>query len=219
MEPENSQQQIKSSRASVNKHNQQSSSSKMAPSALRSAFRVMPGLAQADVRQPLATLALTSNVEADLRLIRGQYSGHVTCLDQSEADLRPVDLSSRGQGPAAASKVTETHKPSQEQRSKLSRSRVKSAAAGGGSVKLKSSSSISSSSEPVNLPESVMRKRRLAANARERRRMDLLNQGFDRLRTVLPGLGPETPLSKFETLQMAQEYIAQLTQILSDTEA
>ena len=222
MDPENSQQQIKSSRASVNRHNQQSSSSKMAPSALRSAFRIMPGLAQADVRQPLATLALTSNVEADLRLIRGQYSGHVTCLDQSEADLRPVDLSSRGQGPAAASKVTKTHKPGQEQRSKLSRSRVKSAAAGGGSVKLKSSSSISSSSEPVNcvnLPESVIKKRRLAANARERRRMDLLNQGFDRLRTVLPGLGPETPLSKFETLQMAQEYIAQLTQILSDTEA
>ena len=64
------------------------------------------------------------------------------------------------------------------------------------------------------LPESVMKKRRLAANARERRRMDLLNQGFDRLRGVLPGLGPETQLSKYETLQMAQEYIAQLTQIL-----
>ena len=37
------------------------------------------------------------------------------------------------------------------------------------------------------IPESVMKKRRLAANARERRRMDLLNQGFDRLRNVLPG--------------------------------
>ena len=69
------------------------------------------------------------------------------------------------------------------------------------------------------MPDSVMKKRRLAANARERRRMDLLNQGFDRLRTVLPGLGPETPLSKLETLQMAQEYINQLTQILTDTEA
>ena len=66
----------------------------------------------------------------------------------------------------------------------------------------------------MELPESVMKKRRLAANARERRRMDLLNQGFDRLRGVLPGLGPETQLSKYETLQMAQEYIAQLTQIL-----
>ena len=30
--------------------------------------------------------------------------------------------------------------------------------------------------------DSVLRKRRLAANARERRRMDLLNKGFDRLR-------------------------------------
>ena len=64
------------------------------------------------------------------------------------------------------------------------------------------------------MPESVMKKRRLAANARERRRMDLLNQGFDRLRNVLPGLGPETQLSKYETLQMAQEYINQLTQLL-----
>ena len=64
------------------------------------------------------------------------------------------------------------------------------------------------------LTDSVMKKRRLAANARERRRMDLLNQGFDRLRTVLPGLGPETQLSKYETLQMAQEYINQLAQLL-----
>ena len=44
--------------------------------------------------------------------------------------------------------------------------------------------------------------------------MDLLNQGFDRLRGVLPGLGPETQLSKYETLQMAQEYIHQLAQLL-----
>ena len=68
--------------------------------------------------------------------------------------------------------------------------------------------------EPADLTDGVMRKRRLAANARERRRMDLLNQGFDRLRGVLPGLGPETQLSKYETLQMAQEYIHQLAQLL-----
>ena len=66
----------------------------------------------------------------------------------------------------------------------------------------------------LEMSESVLKKRRLAANARERRRMDLLNQGFDRLRTVLPGLGPETQLSKYETLQMAQEYINQLSQLL-----
>ena len=192
MDTENSQQQLQSSRGLVNKH-KPDSSSKMAPSAYRSAFRVMPGQSLGGVRQPLATLA--SNIEAD---------------------LRPVDLSSRGQG-AAASKLSKTVKPAQEERGKLTKSRVKSAAAGGGSIKIKSSSI--SSSESANLPESVMKKRRLAANARERRRMDLLNRGFDRLRTVLPGLGPETPLSKFETLQMAQEYIAQLTQILTDTEA
>ena len=65
-----------------------------------------------------------------------------------------------------------------------------------------------------DFPESVMR--RLDAIAREQRRMDLLNQGIDRLRTVWPGLGlgPETQLSKYETLQMAQEYINQLSQLL-----
>ena len=65
-----------------------------------------------------------------------------------------------------------------------------------------------------NLPESEMRRRRLAANARERRRMDMLNQGFDRLRRVLPGLGPQHQLSKYETLQMAQSYIAELAGLL-----
>ena len=64
------------------------------------------------------------------------------------------------------------------------------------------------------LSDSVLRRRRLAANARERRRMDLLNQGFDRLRGVLPGLGADNPLSKYETLQMAQEYIRELSQLL-----
>merc|ERR1711879_145863 len=70
----------------------------------------------------------------------------------------------------------------------------------------------SQSNKPV--PDQVLKKRRLAANARERRRMDMLNKGFDRLRTVLPGLGPERQLSKYETLQMAQSYISELTELL-----
>ena len=74
------------------------------------------------------------------------------------------------------------------------------------------SCSNTSNSKPV--PENVMKKRRLAANARERRRMDMLNKGFDRLRTVLPGLGPERQLSKYETLQMAQSYISELQDLL-----
>lgn len=60
----------------------------------------------------------------------------------------------------------------------------------------------------------VMKKRRLAANARERRRMNGLNEAFDRLRQVIPNLDAEHKLSKFETLQMAQTYIVALRELL-----
>lgn len=60
----------------------------------------------------------------------------------------------------------------------------------------------------------VVRKRRLAANARERRRMQNLNKAFDKLRTYLPSLGNDRQLSKYETLQMAQSYITALYDLL-----
>ncbi|KAK0088844.1 hypothetical protein PV325_010441 [Microctonus aethiopoides] len=60
----------------------------------------------------------------------------------------------------------------------------------------------------------VVKKRRLAANARERRRMQNLNKAFDRLRTYLPSLGNDRQLSKYETLQMAQSYITALYDLL-----
>ncbi|XP_034245136.1 protein atonal-like [Thrips palmi] len=60
----------------------------------------------------------------------------------------------------------------------------------------------------------VQRRRRLAANARERRRMLNLNTAFDRLRTHLPSLGSDRQLSKYETLQMAQTYITALVDLL-----
>ncbi|XP_048513384.1 protein twist-like [Athalia rosae] len=60
----------------------------------------------------------------------------------------------------------------------------------------------------------VLKKRRLAANARERRRMNSLNDAFDRLRDVVPSLGNDRKLSKFETLQMAQTYISALYELL-----
>lgn len=60
----------------------------------------------------------------------------------------------------------------------------------------------------------ILKKRRLAANARERRRMQNLNKAFDRLRTYLPQLGEDRQLSKFETLQMAQSYISALYDLL-----
>lgn len=64
------------------------------------------------------------------------------------------------------------------------------------------------------VPVVVKKKRRLAANARERRRMQNLNQAFDRLRQYLPSLGNDRQLSKHETLQMAQTYITALCDLL-----
>ncbi|XP_013794540.1 basic helix-loop-helix transcription factor amos-like [Limulus polyphemus] len=60
----------------------------------------------------------------------------------------------------------------------------------------------------------VMKKQRLAANARERSRMHSLNIAFDRLREVVPSIGSDRKLSKYETLQMAQSYISALVGIL-----
>lgn len=62
--------------------------------------------------------------------------------------------------------------------------------------------------------ERAQRRRRLAANARERRRMLGLNVAFDRLRSVIPNLESDKKLSKSETLQMAQIYIATLSELL-----
>ncbi|XP_034715900.1 pancreas transcription factor 1 subunit alpha [Etheostoma cragini] len=64
--------------------------------------------------------------------------------------------------------------------------------------------------------ERAQRRRRLAANARERRRMLGLNVAFDRLRSVIPNLESEKKLSKSETLQMAQIYIATLSELLQE---
>lgn len=44
--------------------------------------------------------------------------------------------------------------------------------------------------------------------------MNGLNDAFDKLREVVPNLGADHKLSKFETLQMAQTYIAALCDLL-----
>lgn len=59
------------------------------------------------------------------------------------------------------------------------------------------------------ISESTRVRRRLAANARERKRMNGLNDAFERLRGVLP-CHRDRPLSKMEALQMAQNYIMEL---------
>jgi hypothetical protein len=44
--------------------------------------------------------------------------------------------------------------------------------------------------------------------------MNGLNDAFERLREVIPALGSDHKLSKFETLQMAQTYIGALANLL-----
>ncbi|XP_042856570.1 protein atonal-like [Penaeus japonicus] len=60
--------------------------------------------------------------------------------------------------------------------------------------------------------ELLRRRRRQAANARERKRMTSLNVAFDRLRATLPRASHR--LSKHDTLQMALSYIAELCHLL-----
>jgi len=61
---------------------------------------------------------------------------------------------------------------------------------------------------------SKSRYRRLIANERERNRMHGLNVAFENLRSVLPSLGSSKQFSKYETLQMASNYIRALKNML-----
>ena len=56
---------------------------------------------------------------------------------------------------------------------------------------------------------------RQAANMRERRRMQSINEAFEGLRTQLPTLPYEKKISKVDTLKMAIEYIRFLTELLN----
>ncbi|XP_044538169.1 protein atonal homolog 1 [Gracilinanus agilis] len=81
----------------------------------------------------------------------------------------------------------------------------------GGLDELNCSRQRAPSSKQVN---GVQKQRRLAANARERRRMHGLNHAFDQLRNVIPSFNNDKKLSKYETLQMAQIYINALSDLL-----
>ena len=62
----------------------------------------------------------------------------------------------------------------------------------------------------------VMKHRRNMANARERRRMNGLNDAFERLREVVPNVNSEQKMSKIETLLVAQTYIKALAKLMAD---
>uniref|UniRef100_A0A0L8I771 BHLH domain-containing protein n=2 Tax=Octopus bimaculoides TaxID=37653 RepID=A0A0L8I771_OCTBM len=82
---------------------------------------------------------------------------------------------------------------------------------GASDEKLVKSCNSSGDNETFEGGKDVLKKRRIAANARERRRMSSLNVAFDNLRAVVPAHGK---MSKYDTLQLAQVYIMKLREIL-----
>ena len=71
-----------------------------------------------------------------------------------------------------------------------------------------------SSKTPKIPPLEILQARRIAANMRERKRMNKINSAFCRLKRVLPGLDKNKDLSKFESLLLAQDYIRRLATML-----
>ena len=80
----------------------------------------------------------------------------------------------------------------------------------------KTSESLNSGSKLPKIPPiEILQQRRLAANARERKRANKINFAFNRLRKVLPGFS-DREISKFEAIQLARDYIAQLSSMLEE---
>ncbi|GFQ71755.1 protein atonal homolog 1 [Trichonephila clavata] len=120
--------------------------------------------------------------------------------NKSLPDFIDSDSSSSYKTTQSAKVVPKKNKPAAPKRSKSKK---------GSSAKERSKNGARSApSQPV------LKKRRLAANARERKRMQSLNLAFDRLRDVVPSIGEDRKLSKYETLQMAQTYITALCELL-----
>ena len=71
----------------------------------------------------------------------------------------------------------------------------------------------------LRLTPAGVKKRRRDANARERKRMNGLNEAFEKLRDAVPGLNDKAEknkkLSKMDTLQMANLYIRHLASLLN----
>lgn len=67
--------------------------------------------------------------------------------------------------------------------------------------------------KPKTRPPPLSKYRRKTANARERERMEEINQGFEQLQTAIPQL-PEGKLTKITTLRLAINYIRALREML-----
>ncbi|XP_003745941.1 helix-loop-helix protein delilah-like [Galendromus occidentalis] len=69
-------------------------------------------------------------------------------------------------------------------------------------------------------PAPLSKYRRKTANARERFRMQEINDAFEKLRNVVPGMPSETDpkLTKITTLRLAMNYINALSRVLAEAD-
>ncbi|XP_076366848.1 uncharacterized protein LOC143255292 [Tachypleus tridentatus] len=73
--------------------------------------------------------------------------------------------------------------------------------------------------EPKQKPPPLSKYRRRTANARERFRMDKMNEAFEQLRLAIPKFpSVNSKLTKIKTLRLAVHYIATLSDILRKTD-
>lgn len=74
--------------------------------------------------------------------------------------------------------------------------------------------------KPKTSPAPLSKYRRRAANARERGRMEDINQAFETLKSVLPNIeeGPNFKMTKITTLRLAMNYISALKDMLGHSE-
>lgn len=74
--------------------------------------------------------------------------------------------------------------------------------------------------KPKTSPAPLSKYRRKAANARERGRMEDINQAFETLKSVLPNIeeGPNFKMTKITTLRLAMNYISALRDMLGHGE-
>lgn len=151
-------------------------------------------------------------------------SAPIVCLNQSQQHLPPLSLKLhetpkpfiKPLPPKLIGPHSEDTKPHHGKKSAKARQKQPIIAADGTIIPVKKGRGGRKKSTRPPSPH-VLKKRRVAANSRERRRMNGLNDAFERLRDVIPSLGSDHKLSKYETLQMAQTYIGSLASLLRRT--
>ena len=146
----------------------------------------------------------------------------MSATSTSAANSPASSVQSRGDSPREVSTSVERELGSPKQESLCQKRQCKSTRqyrhTPYGSPSGSTCSSDESTAEDVceNGRPEVRRRKRSAANDRERKRMHTVNSAFDQLRELVPAYPSNRKLSKIDTLRLACSYIEDLTSLLSN---